>query len=177
MQQYSNELYHHGVKGMKWGVRRKRAESKYAKAGRAKGQADYERSKGAELFKKHESAANTLERASKAQTKKGYGITAVATQRSAEALRQRGARLKAEQDREAARLEKYSIRMTAKADAYATKKRVNLGKERIDAIMKKSRKEGFENAKWFDEQQKRRSIEERYGDNAVDAYDKLRGVN
>ena len=176
MWQYDNELYHHGVKGMKWGVRRaRRAEGKYAKAGKARGAADYERSKGAEVMKKHENAARTLERAAGSQTSKGNGMRAIAAQSSAAAIRARGARVKAERDREAARYDKRANRLTEKANSYATKKRVDLGKAKVDKILKESRKKGFENARLTEEAQRRYKIGDTLGDGAVGIYDRLRG--
>lgn len=163
----NNELYHYGVKGMKWGVRRKRdkssgsdrkqaratrkVENAYAKAGAARGQADYILSKGRKQASRENSDARMLEKASKDYASQGKNIRAGLTRYAANIARSnaKDAMQKAKEEAEYfVQREKY---MTVKAQTIATKKNVNLGKNRVNEILSSSRREGREYQRNMDE--------------------------
>ena len=178
----AEELIHYGVKGMKWGRRRAqryeaRTTRKYARAGRNSGFAEYERNKGAEAYKKHAHGASVLEKAAKQYEAKGNVFKAEASRKAASALRARGANVRAQHEAEAARYERKAQRITEKASTYATKKRVDLGKSRIDSILKDSKAKGINAAKERDEIARQWEIEERVGETGAKVYNYARGTN
>ena len=184
MNQYntSEELMHYGVKGMKWGQRRAqkyeaRTARKYARAGKSAGYAEYQRNKGSEAYKKHAQGASVLEKAAKQYDAKGNVFKAEAARKAASALRTRGENVRARYDSDAARYERKAQRITEKASTYATKKRVDLGKSRIDSILKESKKKGYESAKLTEENMRQYDIEKRFGEKGVKAYNYARGTD
>lgn len=175
-----DELCHYGVPGMKWGQRKAlkrtaRYEKKLSRAGRRFGAADYERSQGDEAMRKHEHNAKVLDKAAKKYESEGKLFRAEAARKSAAALRSRGANIKAGHDADARRIEARAEKLQNKANKYATKKKVDLGKSKADDILNRSKNVGFNEAKSWAEFGKRMEIESKYGANALSAYDKIRG--
>lgn len=174
------ELCHYGVKGMKWGQRKAqryeaRTARKFARAGNRQGIANYYRDKGNEIAKKHNRTAEVFDKQAKKSEAKGEYFKAEASRRAAEAIRARGANQKASNDSLAAYYENRASRITEKASAYATKKRVNLGKKKIDSILSESRAKGYKNAKLSDEASREWELQEKLGDDGYAAYNKIRG--
>jgi hypothetical protein len=173
----NGELYHYGVKGMKWGVRRadKRFAAKLSRAGRKKGEADYEREKGEAAMRKHEDNARVLDQIAKQQARQGNVLRAEAAKRSAAALRARGANVKAGHDARADELMKRYEKLNTKASAFATKKRVDAGKSVVDSILKESSAAGYKSAKNADERMRDYQIRSTFGDAGSAVYDRIRG--
>lgn len=155
------ELYHHGVKGMKWGVRNKKelkVAKRFAKAGRYKGEADFQRKLAREAASSHLKDAGVLDRQAKAWDKKGHVIAAEVARRRAQKLKDRAAEARREYDDAAAYYDRKAAKASEKASKYASKKRVDLGKKKVDSILKGAKSEGYKNAnnreenrKWLEE--------------------------
>lgn len=174
------ELCHYGVKGMKWGHRKaqkyaSRAERKYAKAGDRMGRADYYRDKGNQAAQKHERTAAVFDKQAKKSEARGEYFKAEASRRAASAIRTRGANEKAKSDEMVAYYEQRASRITEKASTYATKKRVDLGKAKVDEILKNSRTKGYDRAKAVDEANREWELQEKLGDDGYAAYNRIRG--
>lgn len=173
------ELYHHGVKGMKWGKRKARLEAKttrkFSRAGKKLGAAEYERSMGAEAYRKHDATAKTFDKAARQYESKGNYFKAEASRRAAAALRARGENIKRSRDEGAAYLEKRAAKMQEKASAFASKKNVDLGKKKIDSILSENKKKGFESAKNSEEAYREWDLQNKLGSSGYSAYNKIRG--
>lgn len=173
---YTDELYHYGVKGMRWGHRKQqKLEKKFSRVGKKLGVAEYERSKGAEEYKKHESSAKVFDKQAKKYESQGSYIKAELARKAASGLRTRGANIKAQRESQAKKYELSAERLKQKASAFATKKKVNLGKSTIDNILKESKKKGFDKAKNNEEWQKESDLYDKLGDYGYYAYNKIRG--
>ena len=162
----NGELYHHGVKGMKWGHRKavrleNKVSRKYAKAGQNTGRAEYYRDKSNSTKAKYESVAKLFDKQAKKSDSKGSIFAAEAARRTATAMRNKGDKAKAQSDERAAYYEKKASRNMQKASTYATKKRVDLGKSRVDSILKDNKKKGYDYAKASDEWQQEQDRKER----------------
>lgn len=178
--EYELYLAHHGVKGMKWGVRKARknenkVERKYARAGKNSGYAEYYRNKADSIQKKHNRAADVLDKTAKKSEAKGEYFKAEASRRAAEAIRTRGTNQRAESDARAAYYERKASRITEKASTYATKKRVELGKAKIDSILNENKTKGYNTVKRNEEISKEFELAERLGDDGYAVYNRLRG--
>lgn len=173
------ELKHYGVKGMKWGKRKARYEArttrKFSRVGRRLGEAEYERTRGAEEYKKHNDMANVFDKAAKSYESKGNYFKAEASRRAAEAIRARGENIKRSRDEGAAFLEKRAAKLQEKASAYAHKKQVDLGKKKIDSLLSEGKKKGFESAKNTEEVRREWELEEKLGPQGYAAYNQIRG--
>ena len=173
-----DELMHYGVKGMKWGVRNRRemtVAKKYARAGRTKGAADYYRSEGAKAYKKHNESAKVLDKMAKKHEAEGSYIKADLARRSASALRARGANIKASNDAKANAYMKKAEKLTEKANVFASKKKVDLGKKTLNNILKDSSKKGHDRAKSANDYEREVEARRVLGDNGYDAYNRLAG--
>lgn len=175
----NGELYHHGVKGMKWGRRKARLENKaarrYGRAARKLGAAQYERDMGADAYRKHDANAKVLDKAAKKYERQGSIFKAEASRRAAAALRARGENVKRQRDEAAARLEKRADKLNQKANSYATKKRVDLGKQRLDAILSENKKKGYDSQKLIEDSYNERETRQRIGDDNYERLERLRG--
>lgn len=161
---YSEELYHHGIKGQRWGVRRfqnedgsltpagkkrqakleKKLEKKYAKAGDAAGRAAYHKSKGDEAAKQYDDNAKVLNRAAAQYEKEGKILRAEAARRLAKRQTEKGLKARENYDLVAEAYLEQSKYYNKKANKFATKKNIDLGKERVNSILKKFKQKGFD---------------------------------
>jgi hypothetical protein len=176
----ADELAHYGVPGMRWGHRKamrleKRTTRRFAKAGRTQGMSDYYRDKAAEIRRKHDSMAAALDKKAKQYDKQGGAVKAEVTRRAAEALRKRGMNASASDAASAARYAKKTEKLLAKANKYADKKHVDLGKNKINSIIKESKKKGYDREKNLNEWQKEMELEEKLGSDNYATYNKIRG--
>ena len=62
-----------------------------------------------------------------------------------------------------------------KASEFATKKRVDIGKKKIDSILSESRKKSFESTARTESALKDKQIRDKYGDNTLNAYKNIQG--
>ena len=172
------ELHHSGVKGMKWGVRNKRelkVEKRFARAGKNQGVSEYYRDQGKTAYKKHDENARVLEKTAKQYESHGSFIKAQIARKSAEAIRSRGANIKARNDAIADKYGKKAEKLNEKAKSYATKKRVDLGKKTINSILGDTSKKSYEKTRNRAEINRELEIREKLGDNGYDTYNKIRG--
>lgn len=168
-----NGLMHYGVPGMKWGHRK--AIRKFTKVGRAQGMSDYYRSKSNDIKKKHESMAAAIDKQAKQYDKQGGAIKAEMARRTAEAVRKRGMNASSDSAWWAEHYAKRSKKLLDKANKYADKKHVDLGKNKVNSILKDSRTDGRERAKARDEFASEQNLKEQLGERNYYAYNKLRG--
>lgn len=191
-------LQHHGVKGMKWGRRRyqnkdgsltpagkareekkqakytKKLTKKYAWAGKNAGAAKYYRDKGDELTEIGERVARKAESAARDQAGKGNIARSKALQVSANASRNAAAKARKDYDDRAAGYEYAAKRANEKASKYATKKRVDLGKNEVDKILRDNKKRGYELAKQEHQDRNNAALREAMGDTVYGIYDMTR---
>jgi hypothetical protein len=176
---HADELYHYGVPGMKWGKRKARYEArttrKLSRAGRIQGQAQYHRDKSAKIVDSHNRTASVLDKQAKTYEKKGGYIKAELTRRAASAIRKRGLNASASSDQLASYYENRAKRLVGKADKYASKKHVSLGKSRVNSIMKDSKKKGYELSKRSEDYRKEQKLREKLGDKNYSRYNRIRG--
>lgn len=190
----SNSLAHYGVKGMKWGVRRAekkqaraerkqakrnekyspKVEKKYTKAGRLEGYSKYYRDRGDEITGNAEKSASKLESASRKYKREGKTGRAVAAQLSANAVRNTAADSAKDYYSAAERYANSAARSKEKASTYATKKRVDVGKERVNAAFNSGKKSGYNVAKSNDEYLREESKRQAMGDTGYAVYNTLR---
>lgn len=188
------ELYHYGVKGMKWGVRRAekkqaraerkqmkrnekyspKIEKRYAKAGRYEGASKYNRDRADAITSQGEKNARALEKASKQYQAEGKNARAVASKLAANAARNTAADKAADYEYNAAYYANKASKSKEKASAYATKKRVDVGKSQVNSILKSSGKQGYERAKTSDEFWQEEAKRQAMGDTGYAVYDTLR---
>lgn len=177
---YTSELYHHGVLGMKWGKRRqarleRKVERRYSRYGKKLGMSDYYKDEGKKVYNDHDTRAQAFDKQAQHLESQGHYLIADSAKRSASGLRSRGLNLKAQQDSTAKRYEIRAEKLKEKANKYATKKRVDLGKARIDAIINSSRQKGYKKASVNEEMAREREMEEALGEDGYATYNWLRG--
>lgn len=165
-----DNMEHSGIKGMKWGRRRfenydgtltpagkeryaddrvskkqqkleAKATKKYAKAGKYKGYAEDSRRLGDKAAEKYMKDADVYDRQAKAWEKKGHVLAAEIARRRARSLKDKGADARKEHDDDADFYDRLASRMEQRADKYASKKRVDFGKQKANSIMKKMQNE------------------------------------
>lgn len=141
----SNELQHHGVKGMKWGVRKgeRVLTRKYKKLGDTQGIADYYKEKSRQVGSSYDKEADALDK--KAAIYKSQGSAVKAAKLTAKANKIRSDRKLATAEYDAA-VEKYLNKeavLRAKISDIKTKRSASLGKAKIDYILSKSRTKGY----------------------------------
>ena len=153
----------------------KKVSKKYAKAGKVAGEAAYERDKGDRSYEAHKKNADVFDKAAAKYEREGSYFKAEAARKSANALRTRGENIRAEQYEIADSYLKRSNKLNKKAADVATKKNVDLGKKKINTILEKSKKEGYESAKAWDEFDRDMELYDALGSDGYDMYNKLRG--
>lgn len=173
----NGELYHYGVKGMRWGHRK--AQARYAKklgrAARKMGAAEYEREQGLAAYNKHNNNAKVFDKAAKSYEAKGQYFKAEASRKAANALRARGENVKASHDRMADAYMKRAAKLQEKANTYATKKRVDTGKKLVDSIISENKQKGYDRrSRWVD-MNKEYETRKKLGDDGYEVYNKIRG--
>lgn len=173
-----SELYHYGVKGMKWGVKNKRelkVAKRFARAGKKQGVADYYRDQGKNAYKKHDENARVLDKTAKKYESQGAFIKAQVARKSAAALRARGENIKARNDAIADKYNKKVEKLTEKAKTYATKKRVDLGTKKVNSILGETKKKAYEREKAANDRAREYEIQDKLGDRGYGVYNKVRG--
>lgn len=151
------------------------AERRYKKAGKRAGMADYEREKGDRAYKSHDDNAKVMDKMAAKYEKSGNYIKAEAMRKSAAAVRARGENVRAGHYETANAYMKRSEHLNQKAESFASEAKVNVGKNKVNDIMKKARDEGYKNAKAWDDMEREDKIRDRFGDSGVDMYNKLHG--
>jgi hypothetical protein len=175
----TDELMHYGVKGMKWGVTSKRdyrVAKKFAKVGRKRGAADYYKQVGDTAYKKHDENARVLDKTAKKLESKGSYIKAQLVRKSAEALRARGENIKRSNYEIADSYVNKALKLETKANKFATKKRVDLGKKVLDNVLNDSRAKGYESAARLQQTVKEYEMQSKLGSENYKRYNKLRGL-
>lgn len=228
----TNELYHYGVPGMRWGHRKasklqnraknaresaaewdemarlakakgkinkankykqnanedradaakyqqkaeKKVGKKFARAGMKIGRADYEKELGDAAYKKHADKAKVLDKIAKKSEAEGKFAKAEMARSSAAKLRARGENVRAGHYEAADRYLKRGEKLNKKASEFSASTNVNLGKKKVDSIIKSSRQKGYEKSRQEAEFQKEERIRSRFGDDGVDAYRFAKGT-
>ena len=154
------ELYHHGIKGMRWGRRRfqnedgtltsagkKRYEGKviksYKKMGKAQGVADYYKDKADRIGKKYDDKAAEYETKAKMFEAEGSSVKAAKMRAKAESIRDERKAATVNEDREAAKYSRKADILKAKAVSITTKKNVDIGRAKIDTVLTKHRNKSY----------------------------------
>lgn len=154
----------------------KKVTKKYSKVGINTGKSEYWRDKGDKAYESHERNAKVLDKTAKQLESEGKYLRAEAARKSADALRSRGANVRAEQYKVADAYLRRSNKLEQKASSFATAANTELGKNKINSILKSSSKKGYDRAKSTDEFQREREIHDRLGDEGYNAYNKIRGT-
>ena len=150
---------------------------KYALAGRAEGRAQYNREQGDKLTELGERAAQKAESAARAASKQGGKagmIKSKGLQVSANVARNAAAKARESYDSDAAFYNKLAEHRNEKASKYATKKRVDLGKNEIDKILRDNRKLGYEYERRDHEREAQATFKNILGDTGYAVYDMTR---
>lgn len=177
-----DELYHYGVKGMKWGVRRRRDDSgssqkearaarkqakaarkveySYAMAGTSRGKADHILSKGRKEANAAKKDAREFEQMSKDYASKGKKIRSKISGLAANHYNSKAADAMRQAKENAEIYVKESKMWKERAEVISSDKNVNLGKNRINDIVSSNRKASIDIERRSDEIAQR--IEERY---------------
>lgn len=126
-------------------------ERKLKGAATAEGRAEYQRKKGDEAARKYDDTAKAYEKQAKKLEKDGDYVGADSARKTAEAFRKKSANAREEYDFVADAYLKRSEVLTKRAGAIATKKNVDLGKMRVESILKKAKKDGYQDEKEWDD--------------------------
>lgn len=160
----NGELYHHGIKGMKWGVRRyqnkdgsltaagkrkqarldKKATKLYTRAGIRYGQAEYERSRGRDTYKEYNTRAKAFDKTANKLDAEGRHLKAESARTIASIIRARGRELEAERKSRANWYENDGNKLKQKVANFATKHKVDLGKKKINSIINSGKVKGWD---------------------------------
>lgn len=164
----NDELYHHGVKGQKWGKRRyqnqdgsltpagkerysKKLTKMYAQLGRTQGRAEYYKQKGKAVAKEQDKNAKLYEEHAKLYDSGGKHMAAAGYRMKSEQARAESKRIKEENQAMVrsciARVEK----MNTKISKLESKSGTKLGKDIVDSILKENKLKGYNAEKWWDE--------------------------
>ena len=149
-------------------------EKKYAKAGRNEGAAQYHRDKAAELTSNAEKRASALEKTSKRMRSEGKMVRSAVTKVAANVTRNKAADKADEHKMLGEMAANRAVKNKEKAATYATKKRVDVGKNTVASIMKSSKKTGYDNAKANDEWNEEYKKRELLGDAGYGVYNLVR---
>lgn len=124
-----------------------KTEKMYSKQGKRQGMADFYKDKADSTQKKYDDTAKAFDKTAGRLDKEGKHLRAELSRRAAESIRNKGVK-EAQQYRDTAELFMRSgDRMGKKASEFATKKNVNVGKNRVNALLKESRSRGYQNEK------------------------------
>jgi hypothetical protein len=142
------ELYHHGVKGMKWGVRRS-LKGKYKRLGRIQGKKDYYEEQSRLISDSYSKKANEYRSKAKMYESEGSTVKAAKLNAKADRVQNQGKIAASPFDREVRKYEAKERVMKAKISSYEVKKSASIGKERVDYILSKSRNKAYNNEKYL----------------------------
>lgn len=155
----------------------RKASKKYANAGHYSGEAKFYRDKANEITELGERVARKAESAARTASEQGGKagmIKSRSLQVSANVARNTAAKARKSYDDEAKSYEYLANRANEKASKYATKKRVDIGKNEVDKIMRDSKKSGYEFAKREYEERGQEAIRGILGDTGYAVYDMIR---
>ena len=129
---------------LKLAKNQRKVENKYKSAGDLAGRADYYKKKGDEASKKYDDSAKAFDKSSKRLEKEGKYVQAEAARRISQALKNKSSAARAQYDKTANDYLEASNARLQRADKYATKKNVDLGKKRVDSIVSQAKQKGYE---------------------------------
>lgn len=152
-----------------------KAEKRFAKVGKAAGTAEYYKQKGDQAYEKHDRNAKVFDKAAKKYESQGKVFKAEAARKAADALRARGNNERAHQVEIADHYLRKSDIYNKKASDFSKSTNINLGKKRVDSILKDSKSTGYKNAKANDEWRKEYNTRQTLGNNGYEVYNKIRG--
>lgn len=120
-----------------------KAEKIYSKQGERQGRADFYKNKADTEFKSYDDTAKAFDKTAARLDKEGKYLRAEASRKTAEAIRKTGEKRVEEYRKTAESLMERSNYYGQKASKFTSKKNVTVGKDRINAVLKSSRKEGY----------------------------------
>ncbi|MEG2513972.1 MAG: hypothetical protein RSA92_01435, partial [Bacteroidaceae bacterium] len=118
------------------------------------GHAKYHRDKGLKAMKNNESIAKVMDYKANQYESTGKYIRAQTMKTAASKTRNTGEKIKNEENQYSTQLERISKESKQKVTDYATKKKIDLGKEHVNRILRESKNKGYDEAARNDERQK-----------------------